>query len=335
MQIGDAAGRVWLVDPLALADLGALAPVFTDPAVLLVLHAGDNDLVHLKRRYAFRFLRLFDTSVAARFLGAKALGLDVLLRDYLGVELPPSRQKDDWSERPLTPAQETYAAADVLHLIALKDRLLEELVRIGRLAWVEEECAGLAAEQVEERLVDPDAWAGLKGAKLLPPRQLAALRELHAAREQLALAADRPPFKVLSDDALVRLAQALPADAAALGEIPGCTPRVVGRWGPAVLAAVGRALALPEDALPDLPRPPRGPSMPAGVRRRIERLRQWRTEAVPRFGLEPGVLLPNRLIRGIAEAGPRDLASLAAVPGVRQWRVRTFGGELVATLAAA
>lgn len=335
MQIGDAAGRVWLVDPLALADLGGLAPVFTDPAVLLVLHAGDNDLVHLKRRYAFRFLRLFDTSIAARFLGAKALGLDVLLHDHLAVELPPSRQKDDWSERPLSEPQERYAAADVLYLIDLKNRLLEALRRIGRLEWVEEECAALAAEAVEARVVDPEAWAGLKGAKLLPPRPLAALRELHAAREQLALAADRPPFKVLSDDTLVRIAEVLPADAAALGEVPGCTPRVVGRWGPAVLAAVGRALALPEDALPTLARPPRGPSMPAAVRRRIERLRQWRTEAVPRFELEPGVLLPNRLIRGIAEAGPRDLAALGAVPGVRQWRVRTFGPELVATVTVA
>jgi ribonuclease D len=326
---------VWLVDPLALADLGPLAPVFTDPAVLLVLHAGDNDLVHLKRRYAFRFVRLFDTSIAARFLGAKALGLDVLLRDHLAVELPPSRQKDDWSKRPLSEPQERYAAADVLHLIALKNRLLEELRRIGRLAWVEEECAALAAEEVEARVVDPRAWAGLKGARLLPARSLAALRELHAAREQLALAADRPPFKVLSDDTLVRIAQALPGDAAALAEVPGCTPRVVGRWGPAVLAAVGRALALADDALPTLAPPPRGPSMPAAVRRRIERLREWRAAAVPRFGLEPGVLLPNRLIRGIAEAGPRDLAALGAVPGVRQWRVRTFGPELVATVAAA
>ncbi|MBI3637421.1 MAG: HRDC domain-containing protein [Candidatus Rokubacteria bacterium] len=217
----------------------------------------------------------------------------------------------------------------------MKNRLREELAKIGRLAWVDEECEALAAEVLEERVVDPEAWSHLKGAKLLPLRQLAILRELYEAREQLARAADRPPFKVLSDDTLLRIAQAEPADAAALGAIPGCTPRVVSRWGPAVLAAVARARTLPESALPVLAASPRSPGMPAAVRRRIERLRQWRTDAAPRFGLEAGALLPNRLIRAIAEAGPRDVAALAAVPGVRRWRVDAMGAELVAAVVAA
>jgi ribonuclease D len=319
------------VDPLALPDLSPLAPLFAASRPLLVLHAGDNDLAHLKRRFRFTFGSVFDTSVAARFLGARSLGLDVLVRDHLGFELPPSRQKDDWSARPLTTAQEHYAAADVQHLFPLKDRLREELTRIGRLAWVEEECAALAAEPPVERVVDPEAYAGIKGARDLPPAGLAILRELYETREQLALAADRPPFKILAEATLLALARQAPGDAEALATVPGCTPRVIGRWGGALLAAIARGRAAPADATPAPSRPHR-PSLSGAVRRRIEALRQWRVEAAPRFALDPGVLLPNRLIRVIAEAGPRDLDALARVDGIRRWRVDVLGLELVRTI---
>jgi ribonuclease D len=333
VQIGVPDGTVWLVDPIALADLAPLGPVFTDPARTLVLHAGDNDLVHLKRRYGLTFASVFDTAIAARFLGGKALGLDVLLETYLGLTLPPSRQKDDWSVRPLDAAQLAYAAADVQHLFALRARLTEELERIGRLAWVEEECAALAAQPAPERPVDPDAWLGVKGARDLPPRGLAAMRELFALREQLARSADRPPFKILGEDVLLRIAQALPADGAALGAITGVTPRVQGRWGAALLAAVERAQALPEAELPVVPRRPR-PVIPGAMSRRIDKLRRWRVSAVERVGLEPGVVLPNRLITAIAAAAPRSLDELGAVDGVRRWRVELLGTDLLAALAA-
>ncbi|OGK80039.1 MAG: hypothetical protein A2050_04025 [Candidatus Rokubacteria bacterium GWA2_73_35] len=333
VQLAVPGGEVWLVDPLAVADLAPLGQVFASPGVTLVLHAGDNDLAHLKRRHGLRFASVFDTSVAARFLGAPATGLDALLATYLDVTLPPSRQKDDWSARPLSEAQLRYAEADVLHLGALRGRLSEELGRVGRLAWVEEECAALAVQPVAERPADPNAFAGLRGARELAPRGLVVLRELHALRERLALGADRPPFKIVGDETLVRLAQALPADRAALAGIPGCTPKVIGRWGEALLEAVARGLALPEDALPVFARQPRA-RIPGAATRRIDTLRRWRAGAVERAGLEPGLLLPNRLITAIALAAPRDVEALAEVDGVRRWRAETFGREIVAALAA-
>jgi ribonuclease D len=129
----------------------------------------------------------------------------------------------------------------------------------------------------------------------------------------------------------VRLAVAVPAEREQLATIAGMTPRVVSRWGTDLLAAVARGRAVPDDALPVLERRPR-PNVPAAVRRRIEVVRVWRAEASTRFGLEPGVLLPNRLIGLVAEAAPRTAEELARVEGFRRWRVEAFGAELVAAL---
>jgi ribonuclease D len=331
LQLAVPDGGVWLVDPLALTNLAPLASVFAGERPVVVMHAGDNDLAHLKRRYGFAVRSIFDTAIAARFLGCPALGLDTLLERWLGVTLPPSRQRDDWSARPLTPAQLEYAAADVRHLFALKARLTDELRAMGRLAWAEEECAALAAQVVPERALDPEAFLGVKGARELSPRGLASLRELWALRESLARAADRPPFKILSEEILLGIARQAPRDTTMLATVPGVTPRVLGRWGRELLAAVDRAESLTEAALPQWPHRPR-PRIPGAVSRRVEALRRWRAAATTRVGLEPGVLLPNRLIGVIAEAAPPTVEALAALDGVRHWRANAFGAEIIAAL---
>jgi len=106
---------------------------------------------------------------------------------------------------------------------------------------------------------------------------------------------------------------------------------VLGRWGQPLAAAVERALALREAELPQWPHRPR-PRIPGAVSRRIEALRKWRAGATHRIGLAPGVLLPNRLIGQIAEAGPRSIEELAGVEGVRRWRAEAFGAEIIAAL---
>jgi len=334
VQVADARGRGHLVDPLALRDLSRLGPALAAPGTLKVLHAADNDLAYLKRLYGVTVASLFDTAVAARFLGAPALGLEGLLTQYLGVTAVKSRQKDDWSRRPLTPEQEAYALDDVLHLIPLRERLLEALHAIGRAQWVEEECAGLAALVVPEKPADPDAYMKLKGARELDARGLGVLSELHAAREALALRLDRPPFMIVGNESLVALAARRPQDAEGILAVPGCTPPVVRRAGPALLEAIARGLALPDADLP-VYRPTPRPHVSAVERRRGEALREWRTKASKEIGLEPGVLFPQRLIDRLAAAPPADLAALRQVEGVRDWRVGLFGADLLKALAVA
>jgi ribonuclease D len=300
--------------------------------VVKVLHAADNDLGYLKRLYGFTVENLFDTAIAARFLGVTSLSLDGLLRDFLGVDPGPSRQKDDWSKRPLSAAQETYALNDVLHLIPLRDRLLEALHDKGRDRWVEEECAAVAAMPAPERVVDPDVYMRLKGAKDLDGRGLAILRELANARETLATKADRPPFMILGNEVLVALAALKPRDTAAILTVKGCTSNVVRRAGEAILAAVERGLAVPDDELP-VRRPNPRPRISGAVQRRSEALRAWRVEAAKRVELDAGVIFPQRLIDRLAHEPPSDVNALAQVEGVGRWRAELFGTEIMRRLA--
>jgi len=332
VQVADDRGRGHLADPLALPTLAPLAPFFADPDVIKVLHAADNDLGYLKRLYGFSVSNLFDTAIAARFLGVTSLSLDGLLREFLGVDPGPSRQKDDWSRRPLSAAQETYALNDVLHLIPLREKLLEVLRAKGRDLWVEEECAAVAAMPAPERVVDPDAYMKLKGAKDLDGRGLAVLRELANMRETLAVKADRPPFMIMGNEVLVALAVLKPRDAAAILTVKGCTAHVVRRAGEAILAAVERGMAVPDAELP-VRRPNPRPRISGAVQRRSDALRAWRVEAAKRVELDAGVIFPQRLIDRLAQDPPRDINALAQVEGVGRWRAELFGVELMGRLS--
>ena len=331
VQVADDRGRGHLVDPLALPTLEPLGQFFADAGVVKVLHAADNDLGYLKRLYGFSAVNIFDTAIAARFLGVTSLSLDGLLRDFIGVDPGPSRQKDDWSKRPLSPAQETYALNDVLHLLPLRERLLEALRAKGRDLWVEEECALIATMPAPEKAADPDAYMKLKGAKDLDGHGLAVLRELHQARETLAIKVDRPPFMILGNEVLVALAVLKPRDSNSILTVKGCTINVVRRAGEAILAAVERGLAVPDSDLP-VRRPTPRPRVSGAVQRRSEALRAWRVEAAKVVELDAGVIFPQRLIDRLAHDPPRDLDALARVEGVGLWRADLFGAELLRRL---
>lgn len=333
VQVASEDGAVYLVDPLSLPDLSPLGPTLADPAIVKVFHGASYDLSSMKRDFGFEFAGIFDTMLAGQFLGLPELGLNALLQGFLGITPGRSRQKDDWAKRPLQPGQEAYAAEDVRHLIPLRERLQAGLQARGREAWLEEECQALVALPPAERVFDPEDYLRVKGAKDLSRRSLAVLRELFLAREAWAHEAGRPPFKVLGNESLIRVATGLPRTLKALLQVPGCSQKVVGRYGTGVLAAVARGLAIPEEDLPFYPRPKK-PRLSPAVLRRIEALVAWRAEAAGRLGLDAGLVLPRRLIERLAEEMPVTPDNLGRVEGLRRWRADTFGAEILHILAS-
>jgi ribonuclease D len=327
VQLAAEDGTCYLVDTLVLRDLSALAPLMADAGIVKVLHGADYDVCSLKRDFGWRFASIVDTMIAARLLGRRELGLAAVAREELGVSLSKDNQKDDWSRRPLTPGQEAYAAADVAHLVELWRALEVKLEAAGRRAWLQEECEAVAALVPALRRRDPEAFLSVKGARRLPPRALAALRELYAWREARAEQLDRPAFKVLGNETLLRLAE-LPEGRSAL---PPELPPHVQRHAAELLAAISRAHALPADKLPVVPRSPR-PVLPEAALRRVARLKGWRSLKAAELQLEASVVLPQRLIDRLVETAPGDLEGLAQIEGLRRWRVASFGPELLAAL---
>jgi ribonuclease D len=195
----------FLIDPLARLEL---APLWTElKKHPLILHGADYDLRLLRKNHGFVPDRIFDTMLASRLLGDREFGLANLLKKYLDVVLEKGSQKADWAKRPLTPRMEAYARNDTHHLARLAGILRDLLRQKGRLPWAEQSCDRLVAECAVPGAPNPEAWR-VKGSHKLSRASLAVLRELWRWREAEAVAANKPPFFVLSHDAMVEISAA-------------------------------------------------------------------------------------------------------------------------------
>lgn len=323
--------ETFLVDPFAVERMETLAPVLADPATEVIFHDADYDLRLLHRDFGITVNNLFDTKIAAQFLGEPAIGLASLAEKYLGIRLAKKYQRADWAQRPLPPEMLDYAAEDTRYLPELREKLRAELIDKGRLAWAEEEFE-IASGVRWAATPDPDAFMRLKGTRDLQPRELAVLREVYAWREAVAEARDAATFRVVSNDTLLELSRRMPTDLRALAETPGVPRWVTDRHGDEVLAAVRRALELPREQLPVRERGPRRPPPDPEFEAAVDRLRAARDEVAQGLGLDRGFLMPRSQLEEIARAQPRDEQELAALPSVRRWQVEAAGDAILDAL---
>jgi ribonuclease D len=237
--------RIALIDTLRDdLDLAPLAALLADPAVEVVLHAGRQDVAILKRAWETLVVNLFDTQVAAGFVGASAqAGYGNLLGSIIGRRVGKTASYTRWDARPLTAEQLSYAAEDVAHLLELADEIRRRLSETERLEWAREECRRLEAA-TEER--DPESvWERLPRIGQLDPRSRAVARAVAAWRERTAAAEDRPVGSVLADPALVEAAKRHPSTLDGLAQIRGVHRSVIKRRGEAILLAVERGMQDP------------------------------------------------------------------------------------------
>ncbi|HTW13426.1 MAG TPA: ribonuclease D [Solirubrobacteraceae bacterium] len=244
--------RTILIDGLDRGiDVQPLAQLLADPAVEIVFHAGRQDVAILRRAWRTELTNIFDTQIAAGFVGESAqTGYGNLLSSVLGLRVGKTASYTRWDARPLTDEQLSYAAEDVAHLLALTDELQRRLRDSGRLEWAIEECRRLQSA-TDER--DPDtAWERLPRANQLDPQSRAVARRLAAWRERTAASEDRPVSQVMQDPPLLELAKRHPRDLGALGQIRGIHPSAIKRRGAALLEAIKEGLGDPP-----IPREPR------------------------------------------------------------------------------
>jgi ribonuclease D len=278
------ADNIVLVDPLSV-DLRPLAPVLDGPG-LAVMHASSQDLEVLQRACGTVPSRLFDTQLAAGFLGFTTPSLASLSERILGVDLPKASRLTDWLRRPLGDDQQVYAASDVEHLLVLANLIREELDSVGRLAWAEEECEELRARGWGPPNPD-DAWLRLKEGRSLKGRARAVAREVASWRERRAAELDQPVRHVLSDLAIVGIATNPPKSLEQLRRIRGIDERNArGRLGEELLAAVERGREAPDDG----PKPPRRDDVERDQRPAVALVSAWLSQLGRDLRIDPMLL---------------------------------------------
>ncbi|MCZ7541161.1 MAG: HRDC domain-containing protein [Anaerolineae bacterium] len=319
--------RDLIVDPLTVDDMSSLGDLLADPAIEVVFHAAEYDIISLKRDFGFGFANLFDTMMAARVCGWDKSGLGNILEEQFGVTVDKKHQRADWSRRPLPPDQLRYAQMDTHFLPMLRDRLRAELAAQNRLTEAREMFAALCALPAAEYHFDAEGYWRIQAVRDMGLRQVAIARELYLLRDSIARRLNRPPFKVFTDRALVALAELAPRSLEDLRSVAGLSVHLVQRDGAAIVEAVARG----RQAEP--PRPPqrRKPLDPA-IQERYEALHEWRKQRAAERGVESDVIVPRETLWALARQMPASLAELDAIPGLGPWRRAEYGAELLAML---
>ena len=239
------------VDPFAVRDVEPLRVLFSDPAITKVLHACSQDMEVILQYCGVLPRPLFDTQIAAAFLGDHyQIGYGPLVEAYTGVCLPKTESLTDWARRPLDAAQLEYALDDVRYLPRIWREMREKLERSGRLSWLEPEFAR-ASDPATYRHDPREAFRRVKHVGSLSRRQLAVAREVAAWRDERAREIDRPRRWVLSDEVLVEVARRMPTSVNQLGRIRGMDA-VASSDQTRIATAVRRGLACPFEQCPEM-----------------------------------------------------------------------------------
>lgn len=342
LAVTDTAGgeqRIELIDPLARAATSRspgssttsrwgepLAQALEDPEIEIVMHAGRQDVALLRRTLGCDVSHIFDTQVAAGFIGMPAqCSYETLLAETLGVRLAKSASFTRWDARPLSAEQLSYAREDVVHLLEMAAEIRRRLERVGRLAWAREECEYL--ERVsDERDLDAifERLPRIRG--LSGPSQGVA-RELVEWRERTAAERDRPVQSVLGDNALMEIAKRKPSSTRKLEDIRGVGQGNMRRRGEEILQAVERGLERTDSPLESGTRPAPPQPEDAPLIALCEALVRTRAREAD-LAYE---LLASRADLQAIVVGERTGAR-ADVRTLRGWRAELVGHELLALL---
>jgi len=234
--------KVALVDPLAV-DPRPLARVFSGRGIA-VAHAAEQDMDVLETACGAVPSTVFDTQIVAGFLGMSSPSLSRLVDQVLGMSLPKADQLSDWMQRPISERQIIYAAGDVAYLLELRTVITQRLIDLDRLTWALEECAQTLS--VRRRSVVPEElWWKMGDIRRMSGHSRGVAQEVAAWRDRRAATLDRPRRRVLSDLALLAIAQRPPRNRRELEQTRGVDPRHLAQGGTEeILEAITRGLAL-------------------------------------------------------------------------------------------
>jgi len=282
-----------VVDPILISDIGPFLEIITNPKVVKIFHAARQDLEILVRLSGQVITPVFDTQVAAALVGWGAqISFARIVQKVTGKKINKTETYTDWCRRPLRQSQIDYALDDARFLLPVYERLGQVLKKMNRQDWIQAEFAKLEKPQVYD-LPDPRRqFLKIKNVRNLKRKNLAVMVELAAWREEEAIRRDSLPKSVVRDEPLLEIARSLPEKPDDLANIRGFHRKEVSKSGTAILDAVKKGLAMPEDQVPELPEFD-GYSTGKGVEELLAAYIQIRSEELK---IEPSVLAHRKRI---------------------------------------
>lgn len=302
-----------LVDPLAVDPRG-LAPLLRSDS-LAVLHASQQDLEVMQYAVGCVPSRMFDTQLAAGFIGYSTPSLANLVQSRLKVTLSKGDRLTDWMRRPLTTSQSEYARSDVAYLEQLYESISARLAELGRTTWVQEACEEMRLRPWGESNPD-DAWLRIKDARALKGASRGAAQALAAWRERRAMATNVPLRRVMSDMALIGIAQALPTSTESLAHARGVDERYLGgSLSREILAAVREG----RERVVELENNGHDP-LEKRLRPAVTLVTAWIGELAHQHEIDPTLVATNRDIVALLAGGDSRLA--------QGWRREIVGHDI-------
>lgn len=283
----------WLVDILALPNIKPLLEVLCDPTIEKIFHDVDFDFRILNHQFECKPRHIFDTQIAALFLGEKEIGLGALLEKYLDQKKVCKFQMADWTKRPLSREMLEYACKDTLPLIELRKLLREKLRENGRLAWVEEELQVIETKPWEYH---QGTYEDVKGFSHITPEQRGVLKELYLLRDSLAQKVNRPVHFIFTNKQMLQFAQHAPD----WKNLRGVHP-IVRTWANHLAQAVQRGKAHPLEIASHV-----RPKFTVKQKEFFQKLQEKREALAATLGLQRHIILSVEQMQRLAVTGKYD-----------------------------
>lgn len=322
VQVSSPAKEAYAIDPLAAGmDLSPLFELLENPKVLKVFHAGRQDMEIFYNLMGKVPAPFFDTQIAAMVCGyGDSIGYENLVRNITGGSIDKTSQFTDWSVRPLSERQIIYALGDVTHLCDVYVSLRDQLIKRGRLSWLDQENEILATAETYQN--NPyKTWERVK-IRSPQPKSLAILREVAAWREIQAQTRNIPKTWIMKDETLAEIAGHAPTNIEQLKKIRGISSDIAqSKTGEQILGCIKTALATPKS---DWPQPEKRVVLPPRVSAAIDILKMLLKVQCTEHDVAPKLVASQNDIEAIA------LDDNANVPALKGWRREVFGDDALA-----
>ena len=315
----------FIVDPLSIKDISILCSVFSDEKIQKVLHGSHYDLQMLYTCAGIEIRNLFDTQIAACFLGEQKTGLASLVEKNFNVHLQKKYQKNNWGIRPISEEMLEYAVSDTMYLLPLADILKKDLLEKNRLSWVEEECRVLTDAAKNPR---QEKTPHIKGFGKIPETKYSVLEAVLKVRDEIAKEKDIPPFKVIDKQVIYKIITERHLNLEKLKQIT-CSHRYIqNKHLPVLLEKIKKA---EHHSYRPHPNPPKKRYHP-DFSQKSEKLHIWRASKAAELNISQHLVLSHRQILSLAGMEIKTLQDIQNIELLKNWQKQKFSNELFEAL---